>query len=44
MKPPRQSVVDTPVLQEVEQTRTTTLALAGAPGVSAEARKPQSAF
>jgi len=44
MKPPRPSQLLTPVLQDVEQTGTTTLALAGAPGVSAEARKPQSAF
>jgi len=44
MKPPRPSQLLTPVLQDIEQTQTTTLALANAPGVNAGGRKSQSAF
>ena len=44
MKPPRPSQLLTPVFQDIERNQTTTLALASAPGVTAEARKPQSTF
>jgi len=44
MQPPRPSQLLTPVFQDIEHNRTTTLALANAPGVTAEARKPQSTF
>ena len=44
MRPPRPSQLLTPVMQDIEQSQTTTLALANAQGVNAVVRKPQSAF
>jgi cell division protein FtsL len=40
MKPPRPSQLLTPAFRDIERSQTTTLALASAPGVTAEARKP----
>ncbi len=44
MRPPHPSQLLTPVMQDIERSQTATLALASAPGVSAEVRKPQSAY
>jgi len=44
MKPPRPSQLLTPVMQDIEQSGTTALALADAPGANVGVRKPQSAF
>ncbi len=44
MKPPRPSQLLTPAVRDIERNRTTTLALANAPGVTAEVRKSPSTF
>jgi cell division protein FtsL len=44
MKPPRPNQLLTPAFRDFEKNQTTTLALADAPGDTAEARKPPSTF